>query len=69
MGLFNQEFCLCGVHVHSATRVIAIVFLILSSLAFLGDIVGYVRDGASASTVICGIIGNVLVCSANLFLL
>jgi uncharacterized membrane protein (UPF0136 family) len=66
---FNREYCLCGVHVHTATRVISIVFLVLAVLAFIGDIVGYVREHSSASTVFSGIFGNLLVCSANLFLL
>lgn len=68
MGL-NREFCMCGVHVHTATRVIAIVFLTLAALSFVSDVVGYVRDRTSARAVLGGIFGNILACSVNIFLL
>ncbi|KAI6190852.1 hypothetical protein M3Y97_00163900 [Aphelenchoides bicaudatus] len=65
----SRDFCLCGVHVHAATRVIAIAFIALSSIAFLNDIIGYVRQSQPATVVLYGIFGNVLVCSFNIFLL
>jgi len=69
MGCFNREFCLCGVHVHSATKVIAVVFLILSGVSFLNDVVGYARLGSSASTVLVGIALNIFGVLVNVALL
>jgi hypothetical protein len=66
---FDREFCLCGVHVHSATKVIAITFLVFSGISFLNDLVEFGRRNYEASSILLILIGHGLGASINIALL
>lgn len=52
MGFLHPEQCLCGVHVHTATKVVGIIFLILAVIEFLNDNVNYTSSNVSVGRAI-----------------